>query len=102
MGFYLSQKTKFLIPISDRYAMVDRSVDRGQDTESKSICPVDRPVDRGISREQSSLDDRPARSIGLLPGQGVHVRAHRSTDRSTGRPTLELGRPVGRPLKPEN
>jgi len=52
------------------FQTVEPSVDRGQDTESQSLCPVDRPVDRGLSREQSSLDGRPGRSTSLLPELG--------------------------------
>ena len=55
---------------------VDRPADRGQDTESKSLCPVGRPAARGLSREQSSLDGRPSWSTGLLPElacTSVHV-----------------------------
>ena len=76
---------------------VGRSIDRGQDTESKSLCPVDRLVARGLSREQSSLDGRPGRSTGPPARTGVHVCARRSTV-TVGRLQAAVDRP-GRPAE---
>ena len=86
-------------PPTVRFLTVGAAVDRpGRPRpgyREQTLCPVDRPGRPGLSREQSSLDGRPA----LLPElacTSVHV------SRPPGRSTSELGRPVGRPLKPEN
>ena len=76
------------------FQTVEPSVDRDQDTESKSLCPVD----RGFSREQSFPDGRPGRSTGHLSELGVHVCARRSTAFRT-RSTAEAWKQKFRDLK---
>jgi len=75
---------------------VDRPVDRGLDTDSRSSLPVDRPVDRGQIQSAELSGDRPGRSTGPPAKQGrarlctivdrlVDRSLSRSTVRSTGR-----------------
>ena len=77
-------------PPKVRFLTVGASVDRPgrpwPGYREQSLCSVDSPVDQGLSREQSSLDGRPA----LQPdwrARSVHVdRPTQSTDSKLGRP----------------
>ena len=79
---------------------VDRSVDRGQDTESKSLCPVDRPVDRPMVIFQTVMPtvDRPADR-----GKDTESKSLRSVDRGLSREQSSLdgrpGRSAGPPAR---
>ena len=73
----------YRLPKASRWGLSGLAVDRPVDRQRSRIRPLEPPVDRrGRPKRTESTalsSGRQGRQTGHLPGQGVHVRARRST-----------------------